>query len=79
MFRCFGSIAKSGCRFVLCFLLRLSSDLGGVWLFRIECEEAAILRLRRLGCVRFFVYVLGLSSSLRHVRIAGVGGMGGSP
>ena len=45
------------------FLLRLSSDLGGVWLFRIHCQEAAVLRLSRLGCVTFFVYVLGLSSS----------------
>ena len=42
---------------------RLSSDLGGVWLFRIHCQEAAALRLSRLGCVTFFVYVLGLSSS----------------
>ena len=45
------------------FLLRLSSDLGGVWLFRIHCQEAAVLRLSKLGCVTFFVYVLGLSSS----------------
>ena len=45
------------------FLLRLSSDLGGVWLFRIHCPEAAVLPLSRLGCVTFFVYVLGLSSS----------------
>ena len=44
------------------FLLRLSSDLGGVWLFRIHCQEAAVLRLSRLGCATFFVYVLGLSS-----------------
>ena len=44
------------------FLLRLSSDLGGVWLFRIHCPEAAVLPLSRLGCVTFFVYVLGLSS-----------------
>ena len=42
---------------------RLSSDLGGVWLFRIHCQEAAALRLSRLGCVTLFVYVLGLSSS----------------
>ena len=42
------------------FLLRLSSDLGGVWLFRIHCPEAAVLPLSRLGCVTFFVYVLGL-------------------
>ena len=45
------------------FLPRLSSDLGGVLLFRIHCQEAAVLRLSRLGCVTFFVYVLGLSSS----------------
>ena len=45
------------------FLPRLSSDLGGVWLFRIHCQEAAVLRLSKLGCVTFFVYVLGLSSS----------------
>ena len=45
------------------FLLRLSSDLSGVCLFRIHCQEAAVLRLSRLGCVTFFVYVLGLSSS----------------
>ena len=44
------------------FLLRLSSDLGGVWLFRIHCPEAAVLPLSRLGCVTFFVYVLELSS-----------------
>ena len=37
------------------FLLRLSSDLGGVWLFRTHCPEAAILPLSRLGCVTFFV------------------------
>ena len=45
------------------FLLRLSSDLGCVLLFRIHCQEAAVLRLSRLGCVTFFVYVLGLFSS----------------
>ena len=45
------------------FLPRLSSDLGGVLLFRIHCQEAAVLRLSRLGCVTFFVYVLGLFSS----------------
>ena len=45
------------------FLLRLSSDLGGVWLFRIHCPEAAVLPLSRLGCVTFFLYVVGLSSS----------------
>ena len=41
------------------FLPRLSSDLGGIWLFRIHCQKAAVLRLSRLGCVTFFVYVLG--------------------
>ena len=45
------------------FLPCLSSDLGGVWPFRIRCPEAPVLRLSRLGCVTFFVYVLGLSSS----------------
>ena len=53
------------------FLPRLSSDLGGVLLFRIHCQEAAVLRLSKarlrhvfcLGCVTFFVYVLGLFSS----------------
>ena len=45
------------------FLLRLSSDLGCVLVFRIHCQEAAVLRLSRLGCVTFFVYVLGLFSS----------------
>ena len=45
------------------FSLRLSSDLGGVWLFRIHCQEAAALGLSGTGCVTFFVYVLGLSSS----------------
>ena len=44
-------------------LPRLSSDLGGVLLFRIHCQEAAVLRLSRLGCVMFFVYVLALFSS----------------
>ena len=45
------------------FLPRLSSDLGGVSLFRIHCQEAAVLRLSKLGCVTFFVYVRGLFSS----------------
>ena len=45
------------------FLPCLSSDLAGVWPFRIHCPEAPVLRLSRLGCVTFFVYVLGLSSS----------------
>ena len=45
------------------FLPRLSSDLDGVLLFRIHCQKAAVLRLSRLGCVTFFVYVLGFFSS----------------
>ena len=53
------------------FLPRLRSDLGCVLLFRIHCQEAAVLlltnaRLRHvfcLGCVTFFVYVRGLFSS----------------
>ena len=45
------------------FSLRLRPDLGGVWLFRIHCQEAAALGLSGLGCVTFFVYVLGLFSS----------------
>ena len=45
------------------FLPCLSSDLGGVWPFRIHCPEAPVLRLSRLCCITFFVYVLGLSSS----------------
>ena len=45
------------------FLPPLSSDLGGVLLFRIHCQEAAVLRLSGLGCVMFFVYVLALFSS----------------
>ena len=36
------------------FLLCLSSDLGGVWLFRIHCPKAALVRLSRLGCLTFF-------------------------
>ena len=44
------------------FLPCLSSDLGGVWLFRIHCPKAALVRLSRLGCLTFFVYVLGLFS-----------------
>ena len=39
------------------FLPCLSSDLGGVWLFRIHCPKAALVRLSRLGCLTFFVYV----------------------
>ena len=45
------------------FSLRLRPDLGGVWLFRIHCQEAAALGLSGLGCVTFFIYVLGLFSS----------------
>ena len=36
----------------------LSSDLGGVWLFRIRCRRASFLRLSRLGCVTVFVHLL---------------------
>jgi len=39
------------------------ADLGGVWLFRIHGRGAAFLRLSRLGCATFLVYVLGLFSS----------------
>ena len=45
------------------FSLRLSSDLGGVWVFRIHCREVAALGLSGLGRVTFSVYVLGLVSS----------------
>ena len=45
------------------FLLRLSPDLGGVWLFWIHRREVAALGLSGLGCVTFSVYVLGLVSS----------------
>ena len=50
------------------FLLRLSSDLGGVLLFRIHCQEAVVLRLskarlRHVFCLRtgalFFFFPLG--------------------
>ena len=44
------------------FLHRLSSDLGGVLLFRIHCQEAAFC-VCRLGCVMCSFYVLGLFSS----------------
>ena len=40
------------------FLACLSSDLGGVWLFRIRCRRAAFLPLSRLGCPTFFAYLL---------------------
>ena len=45
------------------FSLRLSPDLGGVWLFCIHCREVAALGVSGLGCVTFSVYVLGLVSS----------------
>ena len=45
------------------FLLRLSPDLGGVWLFWIHRREVAALGLSGLGCVTFSVYGLGLVSS----------------
>ena len=40
------------------FLACLSSDLGGVWLFRIRCRRASFLPLSRLGCVTVFVHLL---------------------
>ena len=40
------------------FLACLSSDLGGVWLFRIRCRRASFLPLSRLGCVAVFVHLL---------------------
>ena len=45
------------------FLLRLSPDLGGVWLFWIHRREVAALGLSGLGCVTFSVYGLELVSS----------------
>ena len=45
------------------FLLRLSPDLGGVWLFWVHRREVAALGLSGLGCVTFSVYGLGLVSS----------------
>ena len=36
------------------FLPPLSSDLGGVLLFRIHCQEAAVLHFSRPGYVTFF-------------------------
>ena len=35
------------------FLPCLSSDLGGVWLFRIRCRRASFLPLSRLGCATY--------------------------
>ena len=40
------------------FLACLSSDLGGVWLFRIRCWRASFLPLSRLGCVTVFAHLL---------------------
>ena len=62
------------------FLLRLSPDLGGVWLFWVHRREVAALGLSGLGCVTFSVYGLGLVSSplgvpklpLRHAAKDGV-------
>ena len=45
------------------FLLGLSPDLGGVWLFWVHRREVAVLGVSGLGCVAFSVYVLGLVSS----------------
>ena len=39
------------------FLAGLSSDLGGVWLFRIRCRRASFLPLSKLGCPTFFAYL----------------------
>ena len=39
------------------FLPCLSSDLGGVWLFRIRCRRASFLPLSRLGCVTVFAHL----------------------
>ena len=40
------------------FLACLSSDLGGVWPFRIRCQRASFLSLCRLGCATFFAHLL---------------------
>ena len=45
------------------FLLGLSPDLGGVWLFWVHRREVAVLGVSGLGCVAFSVYVLGPVSS----------------
>jgi len=62
------------------FFPRLSSDLGGVWLFRIHCQEAAVLRivkarLRHVFCLRtgalFFSFIgspLGVPKVLFRAR-----------
>ena len=39
------------------FLAYLSSDLGGVWPFRIRCRQASFLSLSRLGCPTFFAHL----------------------
>ena len=36
------------------FVACRSSALGGVWPFRIRCQRASFLSLRRLGCATFF-------------------------
>ena len=40
------------------FLACLSSDLGGVWPFRIRCQRASFLSLCMLGCATFFAHLL---------------------
>ena len=45
------------------FLLGLRPDLGGVWLFWVDCREVAVLGVSGLGCVAFCVHVLGPVSS----------------
>ena len=42
------------------FLACLSSDLGGVWPFRIRCQRASFLSLCRLGCLPATVLYLCL-------------------
>ena len=73
MFRCFGSIAKSGCRFVLCFFA--SPELGFRWCLAVSdrvrrgCHSAfAQARLRPVFCLRtgaLFFSVIGLQLLLR--------------
>ena len=47
------------------FLACLSSDLGGVWLFRIRFRRASFLPLSRLGCVTVFDHLLRPFTPLR--------------
>ena len=56
------------------FLPRLSSDLGGVLLFRIHCQEAVVLRLskarlRHVFCLRtgaLFLSLRGFKGATSH-------------